>query len=265
MPACNQCNNWIPDGHRFCGVCGAPAPSAAPPAPAATPAPAVSAPKPSIQARLILIKGEGFDGVSYQLNSQHHLIGRLEGTIIYPDDHYLSPLHADLYYENDKLLVSDRDSVNGVFIKLKEPVEIHDGSCFLAGEQLLRFEKVERYKSCEGINHKPGDDTKFYGCPPEETIHFRIVHLFRNDQEGTVFYAPTTSVSIGREQCDLSFPFDRHISGRHARVYEENGRYFLQDLGSKNGTFYRIRSPRALSHGDYFIVGQQLMRVEISA
>lgn len=266
MPACSKCNNWVPDGNRFCGVCGTPAVQSAP---VAAPAPVV-AQGPKNPAKLVLIKGEGFDGVSYQLNSSSHVIGRLEGTVLYPEDHYLSPRHANLYYEHDKLHIKDEGSANGVFIKLKEPVEIEDGTHFLVGEQLLRFEKVNNYKPSPDVHTAPGDDTQFYGCLPEDTIYFRIVHIFRghgeghSTGEGTVFYAPTQSASIGREQCDLSFPFDRHISGRHARVYQENGRFFLQDLGSKNGTFFRLNQPQELVHGDYFFVGQQLMRVELS-
>lgn len=231
------------------------------PAPAA---PAPAAPKPAIQAKLILIKGEGFEGVSYKLSTQEHVIGRLEGTIIYPEDHYLSPHHANLYYENDKLYLRDEGSVNGVFIKLKEPIELQDGDHFLTGEQLLRFDRTSSYQPTEGLEKAADDDTKFYGCPPEDHLNFKIAHIFRDSGEGTVFYAPGDSATIGREQCDLSFPFDRHISGRHARVYLDGGRCFLQDLGSKNGTFFRLNAPRALSHGDYFFVGQQLMRVEIT-
>ena len=37
----------------------------------------------------------------------------------------------------------------------------------------------------------------------------------------------------------------------------------LTDLGSKNGTFLRIRQDTTLSHGDYVFMGQQLLRVEI--
>jgi len=145
MPSCPKCNNMVPEGNKFCGVCG----NKMEVAPAPAPAPAPS--KPSIQARLILIKGEGFDGVSYQLKTAHHIIGRDEGTIIYPEDRYLSPRHADLYYEQDKLMLKDEDSRNGVFIKLREPMEIKDGDHFLAGEQLLRFEQVEAYDTGPNI------------------------------------------------------------------------------------------------------------------
>lgn len=260
MLTCTKCGQSIQAGNRFCGYCGTPSPSVSPPiALQVAPTPPK---KPSIQARLILIKGEGFDGVSYQLHAQKHPIGRLFGTIVFPEDRYLSAKHANLYYQDQQLMLDDDGSVNGVFIKLKQPIELQDGDRFLVGEQLLRFELRSSYLPSA---HAPKGDgeTLFYGCPAEEKLYFRLIHLMRTGQEGIIHYATSPSVNLGREQCDLSFPFDRHISGRHARVYQEGSRFFLQDIGSKNGTFFRIPRPYELKHGDYFFVGQQLMRVEI--
>lgn len=262
MHTCSQCSSQVPDGYRFCWNCGAPIASEEAAEPAA---PTLSEPKPAIEAQLVLVKGEGFPGISYRLKAQNHRLGRLHGTILFPDDRYLSMLHANLYYENDKLFLADEGSDNGVFIKIKDSVPIDHNDLFLTGEQLIRFEQVGEYDAYTGVAAEPEDDAKFYGCPPEKELHFRLVHLFRNQQPGAVFYASTNSVRLGREHCDLSFPFDRHISGRHARVYEENGSYFLQDLGSRNGTFLRIKDPLELKDGDHFFAGQQLFRVEIQA
>ena len=219
---------------------------------------------PKRKARLILIKGEGFDWVSYQLHAQEHLIGRMFGTILFPDDRYLSPKHANLYYEGDHLMLSDEGSTNGVFIKLKDPILLHDGAHFLSGEQLLRFDQRSEYDQLALPPEAGKDGTQFYGCPPGESILFRLSHLFRGQRYGSIFHSTSSSVVIGREQCDLSFPFDRHISGRHARVYQEGNQFYLQDIGSKNGTFFRINRPHRLQHGDSFFVGQQLMRIEMA-
>ena len=43
----------------------------------------------------------------------------------------------------------------------------------------------------------------------------------------------------------------------------DGARLTLTDLTSKNGTFLRIAGERALVHGDYVFMGQQLLRVEI--
>ncbi len=44
------------------------------------------------------------------------------------------------------------------------------------------------------------------------------------------------SYSIGRGgECDLTLP-ERQVSRLHVNILQDNGRYLLQDLGSKNGT-----------------------------
>jgi len=42
------------------------------------------------KARLILIRGEGMDGLSYHLKADQHVIGR-QGQLEFPDDPFISP------------------------------------------------------------------------------------------------------------------------------------------------------------------------------
>lgn len=61
------------------------------------------------------------------------------------------------------------------------------------------------------------------------------------------------SVLIGRgEDCDITLP-DRHVSRHHARIFWVDGRYCVEDLGSKNGTHVNGReltAPQFLEDGD---------------
>ncbi len=43
--------------------------------------------------------------------------------------------------------------------------------------------------------------------------------------------------TIGREDCDISIESDRHVSRKHAQISFTNNDYFIEDLGSSNGTF----------------------------
>ncbi len=60
-------------------------------------------------------------------------------------------------------------------------------------------------------------------------------------------------LTIGRsEDCDIVLP-QRQVSRRHARISYQDGRYILEDLGSKNGTFVNgreVREPCILRDGD---------------
>ena len=68
---------------------------------------------------------------------------------------------------------------------------------------------------------------------------------------------------VGREGNDINFPEDPFISGRHAELRLSNGVLSVTDLGSRNGTFVRVKDEQVLHHGDYVFLGQQLLRVEI--
>ena len=61
------------------------------------------------------------------------------------------------------------------------------------------------------------------------------------------------TLTIGRgEDCDITLP-DRHISRYHARISWADGRYVVEDLGSKNGTHVNGRELTAtqiLEDGD---------------
>jgi DNA-binding winged helix-turn-helix (wHTH) protein len=52
------------------------------------------------------------------------------------------------------------------------------------------------------------------------------------------------------------------VSRRHARILAEGGRFTLEDLGSKNGTFLRdvrLAHPAEIEDGDVFRLGQTLV------
>lgn len=68
---------------------------------------------------------------------------------------------------------------------------------------------------------------------------------------------------VGR---DLIAPQDDYMSGRHARVWQQEGRFWLQDLESRNGTYHnevRIFEPVLLRPGDKIRLGRTELRFEI--
>ncbi len=59
----------------------------------------------------------------------------------------------------------------------------------------------------------------------------------------------------------------RGVSRRHARILAEAGRFTLEDLGSKNGTYLReqrLEAPAALEDGDAFRLGRTLLVFRLS-
>ena len=230
---CAFCGEEIAPGHRFCGNCGKPIAAGAPAAASApAPAPAQQA-KPGIKPaaktmffgamqapspKLILIKGEGMDGVTYVLSSTEHIAGRLEGAILFPEDPLLSPRHANFIYRDGKLIVRDESSANGVFLRIIKPQTVPSGATFLVGEQLLRVDACEP----ETVPVPDAEGTYFYGSPKRPS-RLSLTQMLAGGHEGMVFRARNDSLSIGREGNDVNFPDDPFISGRHATVTAADG------------------------------------------
>jgi len=250
---CKSCYSPVPSGHKFCGKCGTSAENPAGDAPEyfgdmQTPG----------KAKLILIKGEGMDGISYHLNSTEHLAGRVEGAILFTEDKWLSPKHANFYYQDEKLVVRDEGSENGVFVCTRESITVADGAIFMAGEQLLKVERVSEY------NDDPADDGTYFFSSPRREPSFRVIQVLEGGGSGMIVHAKDGKVEVGREGGDMNFPNDPYISSRHLKVEMEGDAIRIVDLGSKNGTYLKISGETALTHGDYLFIGKQLLRVEIT-
>jgi pSer/pThr/pTyr-binding forkhead associated (FHA) protein len=278
---CPTCGVMVTLGHRFCFNCGGKMPSAGVPAAAQSGAHAVNEfgdietkvsrnlPKPgqrptlffgamqAARAKLTLIRGDGLDGVSFTLAGDEHLAGREDVPLLFPDDPFLSPVHANFFYRNQRLLVRDEGSVNGVFVRIIGGIEVPFGTRFLVGEQVLEVQ-------APGVpsDEAEPDGTYFFASPKRRAL-FRVVQTLRGGDIGRAVQAESEVITIGREGNDIDFPEDPFISGQHAQLSWKAGKIVLTDLSSRNGTFVRVAGERELKHGDYVFMGQQLLRVEI--
>lgn len=210
------------------------------------------------RAKLVVIRGDGLDGLSFTLAGQEHLVGRRNTAIVFEDDIFISPIHANFYYDIGNLIVRDEQSTNGVYIRIHGSVEIHSGDRFLVGEQLLEVHDHAKAKIPEAT-----DDGTYYFASPARVTYFYVVQSLLGGSTGLAYRSTKSEITIGREGNDIDFPEDPFISGQHARLSCDNNKLTLTDLDSKNGTFLRINGEHTLKHGDYVFMGQQLLRVEI--
>jgi pSer/pThr/pTyr-binding forkhead associated (FHA) protein len=251
---CRSCQTPVPVGHKFCGRCGA----AVPPEILGARTQFFGQLQAPGKAKLILIRGEGVEGLSYQLNAEQHIVGR-NGQLVFPDDPFVSPKHANLFYRNGKLVVRDEGSLNGVFLRVRGTIEIQSGDHFLAGEQLFRMDATP--KASDG---PAPDGTYFYSSPKHQSA-FRITQILQGGALGMLVCARQNGLQVGREGGDLNFPGDLYMSASHCKLEESNGKFSLTDLNSRNGTYIRLKAERELAHGDYLFIGRKLLRVEITA
>lgn len=88
---------------------------------------------------------------------------------------------------------------------------------------------------------------------PSTTETAMLILQRGGDEAGRRWPLDRQSLTIGRaDDCDIVLP-DRLVSRHHARIYWLDGHYFVEDLGSKNGTHVNgqeIHEPRQLVDGD---------------
>ncbi|MFT5433902.1 MAG: pSer/pThr/pTyr-binding forkhead associated (FHA) protein [Myxococcota bacterium] len=258
--ACQGCGRVNPSGYLFCGFCGGKlAPPEAPLAREPSSANLFEASEVQRTARLVLLRGSGGDGASYYLRSEEHVCGRLGGTILFPDDPTVSPEHANFFYRDGRLYLRDLGSANGTFIRLRRRIPLEHGDRFVCGEQLFQFGLFQ-----SAIGERWVGDTCFCGSAPLWNWQFQVGQILSRGRSGVMRCVETGRLTIGREDCSLSFAQDRFMSHYHAQVVPEDDQFFLQDTDSKNGTYYRIRGDVGLQNGDYLFLGRQLIRIELT-
>ena len=72
------------------------------------------------------------------------------------------------------------------------------------------------------------------------------------------------TLQIGRaDACQVKLP-DTYVSSFHARIYRHDGGWYVEDLGSTNGTYLnqkRVTSPAELRAGDRVRIGKTTLEL----
>lgn len=188
-------------------------------------------------------------------------IGRTEGDIRFPEDQFLSPLHAKLSWEADgRLEVRDLGSRNGTWVFLEAPWRLTDGDLILIGSQVLRFKRL----GYPGPHTAEADATKRMGSMTPSADIASLTQLRTDGSPRDVIQlSPGRDIHIGRERGDWIFPYDPSMSAQHATVRSEDADFVLVDDHSRNGVAIAARGVMTLQHGSRIMVGDKVMRVEL--
>jgi len=255
MRRCPSCGSDVPPTFRFCGTCGfrmdeGSAPSPLPQAPVGG-APLVGRARLS----MTLIRPDGSEGGTHDLRPGENKLGRSFGTV-FENDGYLSPVHALLDIRGMQAIVRDLDSLNGVFVKMTQEEELQSGQIIRIGQELLRFEIIP-------TPEPTADGTELMGSP-NPGYWGKLTVIIGREVTGAAFPLLGESVTLGRERGEINFPDDGYVSGLHARISLRDGRVFLADLGSSNGTFIKVNGERGVGNDSFVLLGQQLFRLNFS-
>jgi pSer/pThr/pTyr-binding forkhead associated (FHA) protein len=88
--------------------------------------------------------------------------------------------------------------------------------------------------------------------------------LVVSDESGRRTVPLKDSLTVGRAAtCDVVVS-DTYVSNVHARIFQRDGGWWLEDLGSTNGTYMnrtRVSSPTAIGPGDQVRMGKATLEL----
>jgi pSer/pThr/pTyr-binding forkhead associated (FHA) protein len=216
---------------------------------------------PGLEAKISEKKPDGTFGKTVPVTKET-LIGRENCDLSYPQDMLLSPRHASVAVREGKLVLKDLNSQNGSFIRQRQDTELLPGDVFLLGRELFRF---VTQSLDESLNTELLEGTMVWGAPKMQKgpLTAKLEHIKLNGEVIAEFKLDRAETTLGRNTGDLVFKDDPYMSGTHARIVAQPGRFVLQDLRSRNGAYRRVRAEIVLADGDEFFMGEQLFHVDL--
>jgi pSer/pThr/pTyr-binding forkhead associated (FHA) protein len=209
-----------------------------------------------VRVRLVTVRSLWGGPEQYEPRGDDVVIGS-QGDVALTGEKFSAAKEAVFSYRGGKVSLIDLDGGNGVFVRARQPVELVFGDAFLVGDQVLCL-----------LANPPADDgpgpgpTYFYASPRWHSS-FRLVQIWEGGQHGATCVARGTTLSVGRNAGDMTFPNDPLVSEHHCAIEEQAGAIVLSDLGSRAGTFVRITGQRELLDGDEIAIGRTRLRVSL--
>ncbi len=217
------------------------------------------------------------------LTRQTILLGRERDNDILLETDLASRYHAELRLERGRAYLMDRGSMNGTAVngqKIWGLAPLQDGDLLEIGGQRFRYEDLisparhaagadaqEGHASAQderaGENHSAETAAlPALAAPPPAVPTGRLV-LSGGPGAGQVFELSRAILTLGRgSECDIVIA-DDSISRQHAQILRQESGWYLQDLGSRNGTAVngqRLNAPQRLEHGDALTLGAISLR-----
>lgn len=108
----------------------------------------------------------------------------------------------------------------------------------------------------------PGSSRAPARTPGPDTGRLKVVEP--PERRGTL-YELGDELTVGRAGgCQIALTDDTYASQLHARIFRKDGRVWLEDLGSTNGTYLNakaVSAPVALRRGDRLQIGRTVLEV----
>jgi len=248
MAYCPRCDQENPDRAPRCASCGAAMTSGT-----MVIAVPTDLSRPHVTVRVV--RADGGPETVVAMRGEALSCGR-QGDLSFPDDPFVAQIQARFFFSSNRLAIEDVGGGNGIFVRIHAERELPVGGELRLGRQRLVLEPVPP--------QTPGPSGEIAFGSPDPGHKLRLLQLLEGGSRGSAYLLREGANALGRETGDITFPSDGFVSGRHALLTARGDRLTVEDLGSSNGTFLRLQAPIYVEHGDQFLLGRELVRVELS-
>ncbi len=204
------------------------------------------------------IQPDGSIGDAHKMEGHQLVVGRTKGDLRFPDDERLAAEHARFFIERGQLYVEDLSKGKEVYVRLVGTYCLQDGDVVRMGNHTFEFNSRADALSAGAetgasivelagiLNGAVAEFTLISGAAADENVRYPLI-----DER----------ITWGRRKGTYIFPEDPFMSRSHAVVYHRGEDVYMEDLGSRNGTYVKVRGKAPLPNGASVMVGNQLFRV----
>src|SRR3989338_3491066 len=217
-------------------------------------------------------------------------IGRAESCNLALADQHISRVHATLHFKEDEIVIEKRSKAGKLLIDGKDIEKKQSLSLPCAFEippyalslEMPKEEVLEAAGSMEQATPEEEpesfpvlldekekmEEASFLEKPLEETkiskhkVRAKLI-LLEGKSPHESYDLVGSEITPGRDEaCDI-FIDDEKISREHAKIYQKNKTYYLEDLKSTNGTHLnhqKISNPTELTSSDQIQIGNATLQ-----
>ena len=200
--------------------------------------------------KLVQLLGDGQPGREFEFSTAQCLIGRTGGHFTFPNDEYVQPVHACFTIETGQMYLEPLPDADTYFSVVGSH-RLQQGDIVSFGSQVLEF-RVDEAALAEAAQS---------GRDIAALLHGAVAEFVSLNPDGRRYPIHEQQASFGRTKATFTFPTDTAMSRSHAKVYHRGEDFFLEDLGSTNGTFVLARDKTHVPDGAVLSIGGQRLKL----